>query len=634
MNESENQKKAYHALVNFILSGCDTSLRKSLQLPDLLRKMKEFYDYSRKRWSQKFASSEISILAMMDNFLLDMIRKIIKKIKTTRKVIETVREIIEKLKKIKNKISTTNINFEVKTETIEKLKSYLRKIAQGKIVFFVAVILCLTAISYFFKTDKIVAYGDAESHLDIAKRVVDSLTPGLGQIGGIWLPLPHILMTPFVEFDFLWRTGLAGAFISGAAFIVSSFFIFRFVYLLTENRLAAFFAFLVFALNPNMLYMQSTPMTEPLLIALFLMSSYYFVRSMQNQEDIFSLILAAVFGFLATLTRYEGWFLVLFEAVSLIAFHLQRGALKKLEGKLVLFCTLAFFGIVLWLFWGYLILGDPLYFTNSPFSAKSQQNNWLIRGELPAYHNFPLSFLYYFVTAMSNVGVFIFAMALAALFLFLKNKTKRFEKILIAFLLLAPAIFYVVTLYMGQSVIFIPHLTPVGYEWRLFNVRYGLMMVPVAAILLGWLFSRVRIQAKLLIFLFFLMQFGLYAVGYSQVITLEDGTVGLSHAKRPDAEQWIAKHYDSGLVLLDDYARTLSIIRSGIPMHNVIYIGNQYYWIDSLRNPDKWATWVIMQRDDAVWKAIYDKPEIRGRLFAHFNKEYTSKEILIFKKTR
>jgi hypothetical protein len=533
--------------------------------------------------------------------------------------------------------SLMNINIEINISTIDKIKKLLEKIAKGRVVIVVATVLSLAATTYFYFTDKIVAYGDAESHLNIAKRVVDSITAGAGQIGGVWLPLPHILMIPFVKFDFLWRSGLAGSIISGAAFILSSFFIFRFVYLLTQNRIASFFAFLVFALNPNMLYMQSTPMTEPLLIALFLASSYYFVKYIRSQEDIFALILAAIFGFLASLTRYEGWFLVLFEAICIILLHaFRRDLLRKMEGKFLLYCTPAFFGILLWLVWDFLILGDPFYFTNSPFSAKSQQNNWLVRGELPAYHNVFLSIAYYFVTSMSNVGVFVFFMSLTALFLFLKKNGARDlrERYFITFLLLAPAIFYVVTLYMGQSVIFIPHLTPVGFEWRLFNVRYGLLMVPVAAILVGWLFAKGKIQAKLLILIFFLLQFGLYTVKYSKVVTYDDGVVGLSHAKRPDDEQWIAKHYDSGLVLLDDYVRTLSILRSGIPMQNVIYIGNQFYWVDSLRNPDKWATWVIMQRDDAVWKAIYDDPLIRGRLFAHFNKVYTSKEILIFKKTR
>src|SRR4051812_33737519 len=54
-------------------------------------------------------------------------------------------------------------------------------------------------------------YGDAEAHLNIARRILDSRTPGPEQFGTVWLPLPHLLMLPFAARDFLWRSGLAGA---------------------------------------------------------------------------------------------------------------------------------------------------------------------------------------------------------------------------------------------------------------------------------------------------------------------------------------------------------------------------------------------------------------------------------------
>ncbi len=62
-------------------------------------------------------------------------------------------------------------------------------------------------------------YGDAEAHLNIARRIVDSRTPGCDQIGTVWLPLPHLLMLPFVRNDWLWRSGLAGAIPSAICFV-------------------------------------------------------------------------------------------------------------------------------------------------------------------------------------------------------------------------------------------------------------------------------------------------------------------------------------------------------------------------------------------------------------------------------
>jgi hypothetical protein len=305
----------------------------------------------------------------------------------------------------------------------------------------------------------------------------------------------------------------------------------------------------------------------------------------------------------------------------------------KLQGLLVLFCTLAFFGVFLWLAWDYLILGDPFYFTNSQFSAKSQQQSWLSRGELPAYHNLTQSILYYTVTAMSNIGVIVFGLALVGFVMYLKHKENK-ARYFTALLLLVPFIFYVVTLYLGQSIIFIPSLTPVSFEWRLFNVRYGIMALPFAAFFAGYLFHRTKAAGRGVLLLMIAFQMALFIAGYSPVITLADGIEGLSHAKRPDAEQWIKKNYDHGLVLMDDYARTISIVRSGIPMNETIYVGNHPYWDDSLRYPERYATWIVMQKEDSIWNALYANEKARGHLFKYFQKTYTSPEILIFKRIK
>jgi hypothetical protein len=85
---------------------------------------------------------------------------------------------------------------------------------------------------------------------------------------------------------------------------------------------------------------------------------------------------------------------------------------------------------------------------------------------------------------------------------------------------------------------------------------------------------------------------------------------------------------------MDDYARTVSIVRSGIPMHEVIYIGNKPYWEESFYQPEKYATWIVMQKEDQVWKAINDNRIIRNRMYKYFSKVYTSPDILIFKRNK
>lgn len=497
-----------------------------------------------------------------------------------------------------------------------------------------ATTLALSTIATFwaYQNDVIVAYGDAESHLNIAKRVVHSTTPGVSQLGGIWLPIPHVMMIPFVYFDFLWRTGLAGSIVSGFCYIIASVYIYRTMKLLIKNETASILATAVFALNPNILYLQSTPMTELPLLMFFTLSTYYFIRFLQDDSDVYALVTAGFFGFCATLSRYDGWFLVLIEGLIILLMYLGRKPRwNQIIGKGVLFGSIALFGIMLWMLWGYLILGDPLYFTNSEFSAKSQQEAWNARGQLPAYHDLGQSVLYYTVTAASNAGFLTFFAAVVGFIVYIK-KSNSARLRYISLILAVPFIFNILTLFIGQSVIFIPHVTPIGFDWRLFNVRYGVMLMPLVALSLGFLWLAVSQRGKWVIISLIAIQYALFFQGFSPVMSYADGVEGLSKAKRPDAEQWIAKHYDEGLVLMDDFARSISILRSGIPMQNTIYIGNKPYWEESLVEPDRHARWIIAQQNDSVWKELIDNPEKSARLYTFFEKVYTSPEVLIFRR--
>lgn len=499
------------------------------------------------------------------------------------------------------------------------------------ILFAIACIVAAISTFYCFNHNTILAYGDAESHINIAKRVTAGITPGLAQLGGVWLPLPHVLMIPFVLFDPLWKTGIAGSIVGGISFAVSAVFLYKLASFLFHSRGAGVVAFLIFVTNPNLLYIQSTPLSECPLVAFFILSSYYFFRFLYQEKNMLYLIFAAFFGLCASLCRYDGWFLVGFESIILFLYYLpQKKNWSRMEGKLVLFGTLAFFGISLWFLWDFLILGDAFYFTNSPFSAKSQQQGWLARGELPTYNNPWLSFLYYFVTSFHNIGIWITIVALLGLLVFLLRKQKA--KFFIVILMLVPFIFYWSTLYMGQSIIYIPDLTPTYFQWRLFNVRYGIMMIPFAALFFAYLFSKVNFVAKSLLLIVFCAQLFIFQTGMEKVITLDDGLQGLSAQKKIDADIWMQQHYTGGYVLLDDYARTLSIIKSDLPINKVIYVGNKIYWKESLETPQKYATWVVIQKHDAIWNAVYDDPVKKGILFKYFQKAYTSPDILIFKR--
>ena len=149
---------------------------------------------------------------------------------------------------------------------------------------------------------------DARGHLVVARRIIDSITPGWQQIGAVWLPLPHLLNALPVQIDAFYRTGASAVAISIASFSVAVAAIAWIVAALTGSLWAGAAGAAVFALNPNVLYLQSTPMTEPLLVALTLLAVALLVAWCRDDKP--SRTTGAWTGIalaLACLTRYEAW---------------------------------------------------------------------------------------------------------------------------------------------------------------------------------------------------------------------------------------------------------------------------------------------------------------------------------------
>jgi hypothetical protein len=147
---------------------------------------------------------------------------------------------------------------------------------------------------------------DARGHLIVARRVIDSITPGWQQIGAVWLPLPHLLNALPVQIDFFYRTGASAVAISVIAFAIATGTIAWIVLRLTGCAPAALVAAAAFALNPNILYLQATPMTEPLSIALDLVAIATLMTWCQDPEAHDPRKVSVAFA-LSCLTRYEAW---------------------------------------------------------------------------------------------------------------------------------------------------------------------------------------------------------------------------------------------------------------------------------------------------------------------------------------
>src|ERR1019366_485132 len=117
----------------------------------------------------------------------------------------------------------------------------------------------LAATAWCWRQGNMLNYGDAVAHLHIARRVIDSHRPGLSQLGSVWLPLPHLLILPFVAVYTWWANGIAGMIPSALAYIAGCAGVYR----LARHWLrpsSAVMALAFYGLNANLLYLQTTAM--------------------------------------------------------------------------------------------------------------------------------------------------------------------------------------------------------------------------------------------------------------------------------------------------------------------------------------------------------------------------------------
>jgi 4-amino-4-deoxy-L-arabinose transferase-like glycosyltransferase len=130
-----------------------------------------------------------------------------------------------------------------------------------------------------------------------------------------------------VQIDAFYRTGASAVAISILSFAAAAAAIAWIVLSLTGSRAAAVAGAAVFALNPNVLYLQATPMTEPLLLALTALGVAMLIAWVNTEAGPGRTIAAAaavgVVLALACLTRYEAW-PVTYAALAATAWALWR----------------------------------------------------------------------------------------------------------------------------------------------------------------------------------------------------------------------------------------------------------------------------------------------------------------------
>ncbi len=462
-------------------------------------------------------------------------------------------------------------------------------------------------------------YGDAEAHLNIARRILDSRTPGPEQLGAVRLPLPHVLMIPLVMHsglhddvdrgasqganDAWWRSGLAGVIPSCMAFVLAGIFLFAAARRAYASTSAAFAVALVFALNPNMLYLQSTPMTEALFAAALAATVWALVWFRDSQSAL-AIVAAAIASNAASLTRYEGWFVIPFIALILLL-------TAKRKWHAALFAALAALGPMAWLAHNRYYYGNALEFYDGPWSAMAIYRRQLAHGmqPYPGDHDWRAAFRYYLAAANLVVGLPLISGAGGAILMFFSRATLTRAVAPMLIFALPPA-FYVWSIHSSGTPIFVPTLWP--FSW--YNTRYAIAMLPLAAFATGAMVTIVPKRAR--IYLALLLA-GLPAadwwivmrVKHQPAICWKEAEVN-SAARRAwttEAASFLAANYRSGSGIICPFGDLTGILReAGIPLRESIHEGNTADWMLSVSRPylALRAEWALAFSGDEVSTAV------------------------------
>ena len=508
---------------------------------------------------------------------------------------------------------------------------------------------CVSVFSFLFyyRSGQIMLYGDAVAHINIARRVFDSKTPGLLQLGTVWLPLPHLLMLPFLISDEMWRRGVGGSIPSMAAYVFGVAGIFRLVRgILSRNpdlrasaRAAAWIAAIVYAANPNLIYMQATAMGESLYLALFIWAVVFF--SEWQRGDTKALTKCGFCLAAACLTRYDGWFLAAAMAATVLSLRVfapkappkaqsSRSEFPHSKAQLAKFLLLAASAPALWLAYNGIVYRNPLEFENGPYSAKAIEKRTQASGTPghPGSGSLLVAAQYFVKAGESNMaenrwlGRLWIALAIAAgvASLHLRNAGSLPEWLPLLFLP-APLLFYALSIANAGVPIFVPAFWPFTH----YNVRYGLQLLPAFAVAMGILFFLVlrfrelprKFEVALLAVLcaFLVVSYG--SIWRAGPICLSEAEINMRNRNQLEARlaSWLQTVPGNSTLLmyLGDHVGALQ--RAGIPLRRVINEGNHRVWMQpedpdglwerALGDPTRYADYAVAFEGDRVWQAVH-----------------------------
>jgi hypothetical protein len=469
------------------------------------------------------------------------------------------------------------------------------------------------AAIHYHRLGLTLAHYDARAHLVVARRVFDSLIPGWQQVGAVWLPLPHLLNALPVQNDWLYRTGFSAIALSIAAMAVAAWAIATLIHRATGSLTGGAVAAALLMLNPDVLYLQSTPMTEPLLFGTTFLAIALIAEWVSNREPRTSdprsptpdlrpqTSTAAGWSCVAAvLTRYEAWPIVAAAIVLSFAVLLRRGWAIGSAARAVR-------GLALWPLWaiaaflvnskvtvgswfvssGFFVADNPAL--GHPWLAWTQVWEGLVRLSGPALP---------WIAVVSGMAILI------AFFLPPSHSVK--PEVVLPLALVACAALPLLAYFRGHPV----------------RIRYDVPLVAAAAAVTGTAVAllprRARAAAGAIVVAIAVWQARPFDP--TAPVIVEAQREAPNKAGRAAVTAYLATHWDGQPILmsmgsLGHYMHDLSA--GGFRVKDFLHEGNGELWTRASRAPRPFVEWMAIEEraeggDALHWQAEHDPNFLKG----------------------
>jgi hypothetical protein len=502
-------------------------------------------------------------------------------------------------------------------------------------LFAAGVLLGLVALFVCYQKGYLLLYGDAVAHLGIARRILDSRWPGLSQLGGVWLPLPHILMLPFIMNMRMWQTGLAAGPVSMLAYAASVGGVWRLARRMMRSRWALV-ATAFYALNPNLLYLGTTAMTEVVFLALFIwsvvatMEGIAALRSNDAATALARMMLSGLLVLGQAFTRYDGWVVgaIIWVCFVWAVLNCDAKLRRRMRPWLVVFTVLCVAGPLLWLWYNHYFEGDWLDFLRGPYSATQIERRTAPPGQhYRGWHNLGWAALFYTRTAQVDAAAWEtgFAVMAAALYgLWLSRKRRATAAVYgraesFALLLWIPLPFYIYAIAYGSVPIFIPQLWPHAY----YNARYGMELLPALAIyaalaaeqLERWLQGKTsdwaRIGARFWrIAAMLLCLANCIVMMYKIPLVLKEGRVNsTTRVSLEHALATVIEEMPQSVPLMMSLTNHVGAVQTAArPLRSIVSEDDDQSWQAALKDPALHAGYIVALDGDPVAESVAKNP--------------------------